>query len=139
MDKMTSHERYSRIFAHKEADRIPFCDSPWGETIERWHKEGLPKGVSWADYFGFDKVATITTDNTPRYLIQTIEETDEYIIQTTAWGCTAKNFKHTASTPEFLNYKVVDRESWKDCKARMTITRDRVNWDYLKANYKKWR
>ena len=35
MKEMTSHERFSRMFAHKEADRVPIIDSPWGATIER--------------------------------------------------------------------------------------------------------
>ncbi len=30
MPPMTSHERFARMFAHQEADRIPIIDSPVG-------------------------------------------------------------------------------------------------------------
>lgn len=37
---MTSKERFSRMFQHKEADRVPIFDSPWGGTIARWGAGG---------------------------------------------------------------------------------------------------
>ena len=64
---MTSHERFSRMFAHKEADRIPIIDGPWGDTIARWQREGMPADVSYVEYFGLDKVAGIGADNGPRW------------------------------------------------------------------------
>ena len=48
---MTSKERFSRMFQHKEADRVPIFDSPWAGTIARWEREGMPKGMDWRDYF----------------------------------------------------------------------------------------
>ena len=57
MSEMTSHERFARMFAHREADRVPIIDGPWGATLERWAREGLPAGVSYVDFFGLDKVA----------------------------------------------------------------------------------
>jgi hypothetical protein len=47
---MTSHERFARLYAHQEADRVPIIDSPWEATIERWRREGMPAGVSFVDY-----------------------------------------------------------------------------------------
>ena len=41
MAKMTSRERFARMYAHQEADRIPIIDTPWQGTILRWPKEGL--------------------------------------------------------------------------------------------------
>jgi hypothetical protein len=54
MHEMTTHERFTRMFAHREADRIPIIDDPWGATIERWQAEGLPRDVSYREYFGLD-------------------------------------------------------------------------------------
>jgi len=139
MDKMTSRERFSRMYEHREADRIPIIDSPWGATIERWHREGMPTGIDYAEYFGLDRVALIGVDNSPQYETKTIEETDEYHIYTTSWGATLKNWKHAASTPEFLAFTIVDRESWEKAKSRMRPSRDRINWKYLEANYSQWR
>jgi uroporphyrinogen decarboxylase len=50
-----------------------------------------------------------------------------------------KQWKHAASTPEFLDFTVVDRPSWEKAKARMTPSHDRVNWDQLKRDYPIWR
>ncbi len=139
MQEMTSHERFKRMYEHRDADRVPIIDSPWSATIERWHREGMPEDVSYIDFFGLDKVATISTDNSPRYEIKTIEETDDYKITTTSWGVTYKNWKHAASTPEYLDFTITTPDRWLEAKQRMTPTPDRIPWDYLKANYARWK
>ena len=139
MPEMTSRERFARMFDHREADRVPIIDSPWGATIERWHREGMPADVSFVDYFGLDATASIGVDNSPRYESKLIEETDEYTIATTNWGATLKNWKHAASTPQFLDFTVKDADSWQHAEKRMTPTRDRVDWAALKRDYPEWR
>jgi len=139
MKLMSSHERFTRMFEHREADRIPIIDSPWGVTIERWQQEGLPKDVNWVDYFDVDKTVSIWTDNSPRYEEKLIEETADYKIYTTSWGVTLKNWKHIASTPEFIDFTIKDADSWRKAKGRMTPSSDRVNWQGLEKNYAKWR
>ena len=139
MAKMTSHERMTRMYERREADRVPVTDTPWASTVERWHREGMPEDVSCADYFGLDRFVSIGADNSPRYPEEIIEETDDHVIKTTKWGTTVRNWKHAGSTPEFLDYTVVDPDSWKEAKARMTPTRDRVDWSRLEQNYRRWR
>lgn len=139
MHKMTTHERFTRIFNHQEADRIPVMDSPWTGTIKRWHREGMPNGMAYTDYFDIDKVSGIGTDNSPQYETRTLEETERYRIFTTNWGATLKEFKEDDSTPEFIDFTIVSPEKWAEAKARMTPTKDRITWDYLKQNYKRWR
>lgn len=139
MTELTSHDRFQRMFEHRDADRIPIIDDPWGATIERWQSEGMPKDVRYVDYFGLDKIAGIWADNSPRYEEKTLEETDEYRIYTSGWGATFKNWKHIASTPEFLDFTIVDPDSWRAAKERMTPTSDRINWNHLKQNYPRWR
>ncbi|MCL5271537.1 MAG: hypothetical protein M1457_13520 [bacterium] len=136
---LTSRERFGRIYDHRDADRIPIIDSPWGTTIERWHREGMPRGVSFVDYFDLDHVAAIHVDNSPRFEAKVVEDTERYTIHKTPWGATLKNWKYETSTPEFLDFTIVDRESWEKAKARMTPTRDRVNWRQLQDNYAQWR
>jgi uroporphyrinogen decarboxylase len=136
---MNSHERFSRMFAHQEADRIPIIDDPWDATIERWQREGMPAGVSFVDYFGLDHVAQIRLDNSPRYPVNVIEETADYVISTSAFGVTSRQWKHAASTPEFLDFTIVDPSTWLKAKARMLPSDDRINWDLLQRNYKTWR
>ena len=139
MKVMTSRERFQRMYEHREADRVPIIDSPWGATIERWQREGLPADTSYSEYFDLDRVAHIGVDSSPRYPVRTIEETAEYRIFTTAWGATLKNWKHAASTPEFLDFTIVDRQAWEAAKARMNPDRDRIDWQDLEKNYPIWR
>lgn len=139
MRELTTFERFSRMYEHREADRIPIFDFPWSSTIKRWKKGGLPRESDYRDFFDIDKVATIAVDNSPRYPAKVIEETDEYIIFTSKWGVTQKQWKNANSTPEFLDYTVVDRDTWSKARERMNPDRDRIPWDLLAANYKKWR
>jgi uroporphyrinogen decarboxylase len=135
---MTSRERFARMFAHKEADRIPIIDSPWADTIARWQREGMPSDVSFVDYFGLDKVAGMGGDNGPRWEGKRLEETDTYVVDLTSWGVTLKNLK-TTSVPEYLDFRIKDPDTWREARERMTPSRDRINWDHLKQHYKTWR
>lgn len=139
MAAMTTRERITRMYEHKEADRIPIMDYPWPTTVERWHEEGLPEGVAFSDYFDIDHFYSIETDNSPRYQERIVEETDEYVTRFTRWGTTERNWKHHGSTPEHLGFLVKDAETWAKAKARMVPSRDRVDWDALKKNFPLWR
>ncbi len=140
MEPMTSHERFRRMFAHQEADRIPIIDSPWDATIERWQREGMPENQSYVDYFGLDKFLQLKlTDNSPRYPAQTLSETDKDITYTSDWGVTMRQWKHSSSTPEFLSHTIINGDVWRKAKERITPSSDRVNWDLLKDHYKAMR
>jgi uroporphyrinogen decarboxylase len=119
MTAMTTHERFRRMFAHQEADRVPIIDDPWEATVERWQREGMPADVSFVDYFDLDHVARFRVDNGPRYEERTLSETEDEKVYTSSWGVTMKQWKHAASTPEFLAHTVVDPKSWQAAKARM--------------------
>ena len=99
----------------------------------------MPEGVSYVDYFGLDKIARIRVDNSPRFEVKVLEETDRYRIITTKWGVTLREFKEDDSTPEFIDFTITDKDKWREAKERMTPSKDRVNWAYLKDNYSKWR
>ena len=134
---MTTKERFERIYAHKEADRVPVRDYPWSHTIKRWREEGLPND-DWVGYFDLDRIVGIGADISPRYEWKVIEETSEYIITSTNTGAIEKNFKHSNTTPEHIDYKVKNRETWAETKARMQPDKSRVNWAHLEKNYKNW-
>jgi len=140
MSEMTSRERMLRTYRRQEIDRMMMVDTAWGGTVRRWHAEGLPEGVDWQDYFGFDKIVRFFPDNSPRFETKVIEETDTYMINTTKWGQTLRNFKVQDSTPEVLNNYYDTPEKWAEAKARMLMPHDdRIPWDTLKENYPKWR
>jgi uroporphyrinogen decarboxylase len=139
MTPLTTRERVQRMYEHRDADRVPITDDPWGATIERWQREGMPADASYVDFFGLDRFESIWTDNSPRYPEQVLEETDEYSIYTTHWGATLKNWKHIASTPEFIDFVIKTPDDWRRAKERMTPSADRIRWEHLRANYKRWR
>lgn len=136
---MTSRERFARMYAHGEADRVPITDSPWAGTLARWRREGMPADAAWEDFFDVDRVSVIGANNGPRYPWKVKEETPEWRIVTSDWGVTWREWKALDSTPEFLDYSIKDRASWADAKARMVPSRDRVDWAFLKREYPTWR
>jgi uroporphyrinogen decarboxylase len=136
---LTTYERYKRMFEHKEADRIPIFDIPWESTIERWHREGMPKNVSYIDFFGLDHLIDIILGTAPFQEHEILEETDEYKIYKNTWGTVFKQWKHKASTPEYLEFKIVNPDEWNKAKIQLTPHKDHINWKRLKDNYKSWR
>ncbi len=140
MKTLTERERILRTYRHQEVDRIPMLDSAWAGTVRRWQNEGLPKDVSWVDYFGFDHQIRVGTDNSPRFAKKVLEENDRYKIVTTQWGTTQKVFRELDSTPENLNYYFDSSDRWEEAKkAMLTFHEDRIPWDYLKNNYPRWK
>ncbi|MGI5818337.1 MAG: uroporphyrinogen decarboxylase family protein [Armatimonadota bacterium] len=136
---MTSRERITAVIRGEEPDRIPMHDSPWASTITRWRSEGLPEDTGVDEFFGFDTWRRLGADLSPRYEAGVVEETDEYIIETSPWGETARRWKHRASVPEFLDFTIKDRDSWAEAKERMDTSEDRVNWAMLEEHHSRWR
>jgi len=140
MIELTTRERMLRTYRHQEIDRILMVDYPWAGTLERWKREGLPANADWADYFGFDKIASICPDNSPRFERKVLEQTDRYRIITSEWGQTKRVFNELDSTPEVLNCYYDSSDRWEEAKKRMLeYHEDRIPWDYLKKNYPKWK
>lgn len=139
MKEITTHERFERTFAHKDADRVPITDSPWQGTLARWRGEGMPAGTDWRDFFGADKVETIGVDISPRFEPRILEETKDYVIRTSPWGVTLKEFTQADSTPEFVDFTVVNPDEWEKAKRRMAPSRDRIDWKRLEREYPKWK
>ena len=139
MHTMTSHERFTRMFEHKEADRVAMWDFPWPGAQSRWYNEGMPRDTDYTEYFGVDRVSRIVVDNSPRMPIAVVEENDRFITMSTSWGAHERNFKHEDSTPEYVSYAIHNRDDWAKAKARMTPDPDRVPWAHLQENYRTWR
>ena len=140
MIKLTERERILRTYKRQEIDRIPMIDSPWRGTLKRWHNEGLPENVAWEDYFGFDRQLILWTDNSPRFEKKILEQTDRYIIETTKWGKTQKNFNALDSTSEALDFYYNSSDKWEEAKKKILEDHDnRINWKFLETHYPKWR
>lgn len=140
MTELTSRERMLRTYRRQEIDRIMMVDSAWAGTQKRWYAEGMPAGVDWRKYFGFDNVIRVCPDNSPRFEYMVLDKTDRYRIETTSWGQTKRVFNALDSTPEVLDNYYCDSDRWAEAKARMLEYHDnRIPWDYLKKNYPIWK
>ena len=115
---MTSRERVLLAIEHQEADRIAIQDSPWGTTVERWRKEGLPEGQSPQAYFGYEFRAN-SANTTLQLPVETREDADEYTITTTGDGAIRKNWKGRTSTPELIGFTINTKELWLENRPRM--------------------
>lgn len=134
---MNSRERVQRMFEHREADRVPIWEEPWATTLINWEKQGL-KSRDFVGELGLDRMVHFTTDNSPLYPEKVLEETDTYIISTTPWGVTLKNWKYAGSTPEFLDFTISDMEKWHDAQKRMVYDPSRIDWERLQNEYPLW-
>lgn len=133
---MTSRERMTLVLSHKEADRVPILDGPWGTTVQRWKREGLPEDQSPASYFGYDTIAGIGGDTSFRLPGETLEQTEEYTITRNSNGVVHRNWKHATSTPELIDFLIKDRKSWEEHKHRFVYDDTRVNFDNAMQTFK---
>ena len=122
---MDSRERITRILSGQCPDQIPLFDTYWTTTIERWHREGMPRDISPQAYFGTDEIARIGGDYTmqfpERVLTQNAEEKtywdsdgalriDKHVEEgwTSQWlDFTIKNTKDHAFTKPLLNSTIM--------------------------------
>jgi len=124
---VTSRERLLAVLNHEEADRVPVHDSPWLATIERWRGEGLPSDISPAEFFGYE-IVCFGADTTPRFPVEVVEETEDYVVHTTPFGGLRRDHRDYSTTPEIIDYPCKGREDWERIKGRLTPSRDRVDW-----------
>lgn len=107
---------------YQKPDRLPFYQfiGFWDETINRWHGEGLPPGMSVWDYFSFDKIEDIPLDfgPIPQSVPKTLYEDDRYRTEVQATGVTVKVLKAHTSMPNFIDFPVKNRADWEKIKKR---------------------
>jgi uroporphyrinogen decarboxylase len=124
---VNSRERFRLALSHREADRIPIHDSPWSSTVDRWRGEGLPSGISAADYFGYE-LAGFGADTSPQFPVEVLHEDREYIIERNAFGGVRRNHRDRSTTPEIIDYPCKSREDWERLKPRLQASDRRVDW-----------
>ena len=49
---LTSRQRIKAAVNFESPDQLPCNESPWPDTLELWHSQGLPKDIEPEDYFG---------------------------------------------------------------------------------------
>jgi uroporphyrinogen decarboxylase len=132
---MTSRERILAAMDHKVADRVPFWESYWGSAIARWKTEGLPEGVDPGEYFGLDPTHWTSVDWTMQFPVETVEETEEFIIRRSANGTLEKNFKGHDTTPFWWDFQLRDRATWEELKPRFAWNETRIDLEKAKTAF----
>lgn len=133
MDQLTGVERIANILKRKPVDRIGVFEHFWNDTHRAWQEGGfIQPGESFEDHFGYDLqlfwpfnlVADL--DFTP----QTVEETEETILQRDGNGALLRRHKLHDSTPEHVDFLVKDRAGWEEyIKPLLTPDRRRINFE----------
>lgn len=117
---MNSRERILAALNGQAMDRIPVTEIGfWPETVERWHREGLPEGIEPCDYFGMDKFHFFTYDGTLQIPSSVICEDEETKTYTDPNGCTYKAWKSNQGTPLFLDSMVRERRDWEQFRSNL--------------------
>jgi uroporphyrinogen decarboxylase len=131
---LDGHERIWRALHHCEADRVGIMDVVWDSTLERWRKEGMPEDAVPQDYFGYDMMQ-IRPDLTLRFPTETLTDAPEFTIVRDSNGALVKNWKHSTSTPGWLDHAIKSRADWEEHKWRIEWDKDRVDWNDAQRSY----
>jgi len=95
--------------------------------VDRWRGEGLPSGVSAADYFGYE-LCGFGADTSPQFPVEVLHEDREYIIERNAFGGVRRNHRDRSTTPQIMDYPCKSREDWEKLKPRLQASDRRVDW-----------
>ncbi|MBI4556162.1 MAG: hypothetical protein HY706_01140 [Candidatus Hydrogenedentes bacterium] len=131
---MTSRELFQSIMHYGEFDRMPvFHWRGWPETYDRWHREGLPKGVDEHEFFQSETPygygIPINVNLHPLFEEETIEETEQYRIFRQNDGVIAQHFKGRSALPHYLDFLLKDRTGWPEYKKRLQPNPARIPAD----------
>lgn len=126
---MTNKERILNCIVGKPIDRTPFVAyfGPWGETCERWMKEGAKDYGAWAaPEIGFDSGFTLMTAYVnhfynPPYEYKVLSEEGEKIIYQDENGIINEAIKGHSSIPKIIKNPVACREDWEKIKAERLV------------------
>jgi uroporphyrinogen decarboxylase len=125
-------------------DRQPlaFYFGPWLETIERWEKEGLPKGSRWDMDLGLDpgiRHVEVNLGFCPAFKKEILEEKEDTWLIRNEFGILEETWKGGSTIPRIIESPVKDRESWEKLKAERldpnSPARFPANWNELAKKY----
>ena len=125
--QLGNRERMIRVCLNESVDRLPFwfMFGPWGETLERWRKEGLPTD-NWQTHFGFDvgfESLPINLGLYPDFPHTVLEEDERTRKVINNQGITLIESKEQSTIPLYIDYPIKNREDWE------RIREERLNPD----------
>ena len=120
---MTGRERFINNALGKPADRgILWADGLWGETRERWIKEGMTDGYD----FGYDFSEadpngrpSVIYGYAPAFQIRVLEDMGEKQRIVDEYGVEKIIMKNNPGLQQFIKYPVTDKKDWESLKKRL--------------------
>lgn len=132
MTELTGVERIGNILKRKPVDRIGLFEHFWGDTLQVWQQQGhIAAAEDLALHFGFDLTTCwcFSTVAQLDFVPETLEETEETIVQRDGNGAVMRRHKLHSSTPEHIDFAVKERPAWEELiKPLLTPTRERINF-----------
>ncbi len=140
---MNDRERFIACLLGEPVDRPPYWLfwGPWNTTWKRWEKEGKPDHIKSAedirktfdsDLLPTSAVVPVNLGPCPPIEQTVIEETDEFIVHLDSWGIKRRDFKHSESMSEFLEFPVKSHKDWQKFKE------ERLNPDHPDRLHGNW-
>ncbi len=129
---MTARERFINTLTYQPTDRVPFMEiAMWGQTQERWEREGMPPGMSMGlmtgcEHFGLEGYDAVDMSLAPMPAFDTVvlheDEREETFID--GWGRTRRALKEGTvrgtrlTMDQYMDFPVRDRESFLAMRRR---------------------
>ena len=134
---MTHRERWLGTFHFEPVDHVPDEEfGYWGETLQRWHADGLPE---WVDdngkadrWFGFAPRHGVPVHHglMPGFEHKVIEEDDRHVTLRGEDGVVCMvNKDGSSSIPKYIRFPVETRADWEDFKKRLDPNDPQRYWD----------
>lgn len=124
---MNSYERVAAVLAGQVPDRVPLFDSYWTTTVERWRREGLPRGVSSNAYFGTDEIVRISGDYTLQMPERVLEESATRRLYWDADGALRRDLHvEEGWTSQWLDFTIKTPDDWRRHRGRMAFNASRI-------------
>ena len=133
---MTHRECFLKVMAGEVTPWVPNYElGCWGQTVERWWREGMPVGESRVgttdmfegeDLFHLDRrnFARLNTWMHPHFEYEVLEEDAEYVVARHGNGIVTRALKAGTvrgtrmSMDTYLSFPVTDRQSWREVRKR---------------------
>jgi len=140
---VTDRERFVRTMHYQPVDRLPIWDFGfWTQTLEEWHKQGLPEEVSTDEFFGMDQqwhAAPISLGMIPHFEEIIYEEDEQTQLLRNTDGVLCRRSKQGTSIPTFIEFPVKNRADFEAMRERYDPddpARYPDNWGELAASYR---
>ncbi|MCK4580733.1 MAG: hypothetical protein KAU10_05230, partial [Dehalococcoidia bacterium] len=115
----------------------------WSESLVRWQNEGMPAGIHFQEYFGFERMEMIPINLgvVPSFEVETLEEDATHKVIRDGDGAKKRVLKEHRGTSmdQWIEYPVKDRKTWEAYKKRLdphSPIRYPLWWEEKKEEYK---